>query len=84
MTTRETKYTIQGNKDVAKDSMKRKGNLINKNSKTSETQAVVEETCPKCGHNEASFYTMQMRSADEGQTVFYTCTKCEHKWKQNN
>lgn len=48
------------------------------------TQAIVEETCPKCCFGKASFYTMQMRSADEGQTVFYSCMKCSHKWKQNN
>lgn len=46
--------------------------------------AEVTEQCPKCGHERASFYTMQMRSADEGETVFYTCLKCAHKWRQNN
>ena len=33
-------------------------------------QATVSEQCPKCNHDRASFYTMQLRSADEGQTVF--------------
>jgi DNA-directed RNA polymerase I subunit RPA12 len=46
----------------------------------------VEEPCPKCGHPEMSFYTMQLRSADEGSTVFYTCLDkaCGYKFSQNN
>jgi DNA-directed RNA polymerase I subunit RPA12 len=53
---------------------------------TSRTQsrATVAEICPKCGHHKASFYTMQLRSVDEGQTVFYECLKCQHTWSQNN
>ena len=46
--------------------------------------AIIEEPCPKCDNQEMYFYTMQLRSVDEGQTVFYECPKCEHKFSVNN
>jgi DNA-directed RNA polymerase I subunit RPA12 len=49
-----------------------------------ETKATIEETCPKCGHNEMTFFTLQLRSVDEGSTVFYQCVKCAHKFNQDN
>ena len=36
-----------------------------------------EETCIKCSHGTLEFFTMQLRSADEGQTVFFECPKCK-------
>jgi DNA-directed RNA polymerase I subunit RPA12 len=47
-------------------------------------RAKTQEACPKCAHPELMFYTLQLRSADEGQTVFYECEKCGHKFSQNN
>lgn len=47
-------------------------------------RATVDEACPKCGTVGLEFYTMQLRSADEGQTVFYECKECGHKYSQNN
>jgi len=44
----------------------------------------VDEPCPQCRHRKLEFYTMQLRSADEGQTVFYECLNCKHKWSVNN
>lgn len=45
--------------------------------------ATIKERCPKCGNPEMTFQTMQLRSADEGQTVFYTCPKCSYKYSVN-
>lgn len=50
----------------------------------SRKRATVDEDCPKCGHHGMEFYTLQLRSADEGQTVFYECTSCGYKYSQNN
>ncbi|KAG8248788.1 DNA-directed RNA polymerase I subunit RPA12-like [Homalodisca vitripennis] len=45
---------------------------------------VVERRCPKCNNDRMSYATLQLRSADEGQTVFYTCTKCKFKENENS
>ena len=41
--------------------------------------AVINEQCPQCGNKEMRYYTQQLRSADEGTTVFYTCEGCGYK-----
>ena len=46
--------------------------------------ATIDEPCPNCQNPQLLFYTMQLRSADEGSTVFYECEKCNHKFSQNN
>ena len=51
---------------------------------TARIRSTVDEPCVKCGHVGLDFYTMQLRSADEGSTVFYECRECGHKWNQNN
>lgn len=45
--------------------------------------ATIKEKCPKCGNPEMTFHTMQLRSVDEGQTVFYECPKCLYKYSLN-
>lgn len=44
---------------------------------------VVDKICEKCGHDKMSYACRQTRSADEGQTVFYTCMKCKHNAVEN-
>lgn len=48
------------------------------------TRATVEEACIRCGAPEVGFYTLQLRSVDEGQTCFYECPDCKHTWSVNN
>ena len=57
---------------------------INNETEKMEKHAIIQEICSKCGHPELYFYTMQLRSVDEGSTVFYECPKCKHKFSQNN
>lgn len=49
------------------------------NEEDMQTHAVIDERCGKCGREQVRFYTQQLRSADEGSTVFYECD-CGHKY----
>jgi DNA-directed RNA polymerase I subunit RPA12 len=53
-------------------------------SRATRTLATIAESCIKCNHPEVGYYTAQLRSVDEGQTVFYECPKCHHHWSTNN
>ncbi|KAF0047699.1 hypothetical protein F2P81_001332 [Scophthalmus maximus] len=37
---------------------------------------VIDRRCSRCNKEGMVYHTRQMRSADEGQTVFFTCTNC--------
>lgn len=41
-----------------------------------------EVICPKCGHNEAYYWMIQTRAADEPPTRFYKCRRCGHVWRE--
>ena len=48
------------------------------------SRATVDEVCIKCNHPQVEFYCLQLRSVDEGQTVFYDCPNCKYTWSLNN
>ncbi|KAM6959056.1 DNA-directed RNA polymerase I subunit RPA12 [Aplochiton taeniatus] len=37
---------------------------------------VIDRRCSRCNKEGMVYHTRQMRSADEGQTVFFTCIHC--------
>jgi len=38
--------------------------------------------CPKCENEQAYYWTVQTRSGDEAETMFFRCCKCNHQWRQ--
>ena len=46
-----------------------------------DTLPKTKEDCTKCGHKEAYYWTMQTRAADEAETRFFKCVKCNHTWR---
>jgi DNA-directed RNA polymerase subunit M/transcription elongation factor TFIIS len=40
-------------------------------------------TCSKCKSSKVFSYTKQVRSADEGTSVFARCYNCSHKWRES-
>jgi len=52
--------------------------------KEGEIHPIIEEECKKCKNNKVYFWTLQTRAADESETKFFKCTKCEHTWRSYN
>lgn len=48
-------------------------------------QEIIEQKCMNldCESNLCYFTAMQTRGADEGQTIFYQCVKCNERFKIN-
>lgn len=38
--------------------------------------------CPKCGNQEAYWWMVQTRGADESTTQFFRCTECNYTWRE--
>lgn len=49
-----------------------------------QTEALSNVPCEKCGETHVRYSAVQLRGADEGSTIFYTCGDCGHKWNTNN
>lgn len=38
--------------------------------------------CSRCNSKRCTYFTLQTRSCDEGETQFITCLECNKRWKQ--
>jgi len=72
---RETCYTVFFNK---------RENTKKKKDEEEDEGPTVERKCPKCDGDKMSYACVQLRSVDEGQTVFFTCLKCKYKESENS
>ena len=55
-----------------------------KEIKEEDTGPIIERLCAKCGHNKMSYKTQQLRSVDEGMSIFYYCLKCNSIEKEDS
>ena len=56
--------------------------VIRQLEKPQETFEGSLHTCFKCGSNKIFSIAKQVRSADEGTTVFNKCRDCHNKWRE--
>lgn len=70
----ENEYKVSEKVD-SKNNVIMKGEDIN-------TLPTISATCPECGHNKAAYWLQQTRSADEAETRFFKCLKCNHTWRE--
>ena len=76
-------YMAKGKVKIeSSENMKEKKEVTVIKEKEINVMPVVFAVCPKCGHKEAYFWTSQTRSADEAETKFFKCTKCNHTWRE--
>lgn len=80
------KVVTQSAEDAFPSKLKMNRSVVKTSLKKDELEegATIKEKCPKCGNDEMQYHTLQLRSADEGATVFYTCTGCGYKFRTNN
>ena len=74
----EGKETNQTKKTVQEHELQ--FNVLAENE-TVETLPTIKIECEKCGNDEAVWWMLQTRSADEPTTQFYRCSKCRHTWR---
>uniref|UniRef100_A0A7S2STF7 DNA-directed RNA polymerase subunit n=1 Tax=Rhizochromulina marina TaxID=1034831 RepID=A0A7S2STF7_9STRA len=70
------KHTVLQSFKINVPTTKKKVDDVLGGAKAWENVDKTEHRCPACGHDEAYFMQIQIRSADEPMSSFYKCVKC--------
>jgi len=77
-------YVEGGTQDLQKKMLQEEStevfNVFDENE-VEETLPTIKIECESCGNDEAVWWMLQTRSADEPTTQFYRCTKCRYTWR---
>ena len=75
-------YSESGSKVVKKEKEEDKAEInVLAENEGKESLPTIKIECEKCGNDEAVWWMLQTRSADEPTTQFYRCTKCRYTWR---
>src|SRR5688572_30108913 len=72
--------TICGSNDILMDVDNIERMILDATGKIKKEENGIK--CQSCGKNTVTFIEVQARSADEGASVFYSCSNCSAHWKQ--
>jgi len=72
---------IKQTKKVVDDQELNKEFNVFEGNEGEESLPTIKIECEKCGNDEAVWWMLQTRSADEPTTQFYRCSKCKHTWR---
>lgn len=56
---------------------------LKENESISSLNITTDVQCFKCKKNEVFMIPIQTRSADEPETLFYQCMRCDNKWRKS-
>jgi DNA-directed RNA polymerase subunit M len=58
--------------------------VVDMSESEDEARPTTEQACPECDNDRAFWEMKQIRAADESETRFFECTKCGHKWREDD
>ena len=72
---------VKQTKKVVDDQEPNKEFNVFEENEGEESLPTIKIECEKCGNDEAVWWMLQTRSADEPTTQFYRCSKCRYTWR---